>query len=413
MKTFTGFEYLLIDVANHFGHDKLTFEARLEWARGNLDQLEQMTDLAEEKPLYIKGVMAIRKAQAGIPTGHLVGFDAVCSGVQIMSALTGCKVGAWATGMVDPDVRSDAYGTCTQAMRAILGKDVGITRKQAKDAMMTAYYGSKLEPIKIFGEDTPELAAFYAAAHKTAPGAWSLLQDLLASWNPTALEHAWQLPDGFNAKVKVMVQKETRVEVDELDHATFTYVYYDNECVKKRPANAANVIHSIDAYVLRSIHRRCNYNRKVAENVDKLIQTELIKRSMGLDGFWTEVNEKVIYYCDQYNRTGIVDVVILPHLSPRDMGYLSKQHLQELAEVLTEMLEYQPFEVVTIHDEYKCHPNNMNVLRKQYINMLCALADSRLIEDILSQIHGGSGGKYVKQSEDLSKLIRHSNYALC
>ena len=55
----------------------------------------------------------------------------------------------------------------------------------------------------------------------------------------------------------------------------------------------------------------------------------------------------------------------------------------------------------------------MNVLRKQYVNMLCALADSRLIEDILSQLHGGSGGKYEKQSEDLSRLIRHSNYALC
>lgn len=412
MKTFTGFEYLLIDCANQFGHDKLTFEARLEWARGNLDKLEQMVDLADEKPLFIKIVMAIRKAQAGVPTGHLVGFDAVCSGVQIMSALTGCKVGAMATGMIDPNVRSDAYTACTQTMQALLGKAVSISRQQAKDAMMTAYYGSKAEPIKIFGEDTPELSAFYAAANKIAPGAWGLLQDLLASWRPFALEHKWQLPDGFNAKVKVMSQKETRVEVDELDHATFTYVYYENEGTKKGLSNAANVIHSVDAYVLRSIHRRCNYNREVIEGVSALIDAELIKRSMGIEG-WTEVNEKVIYYCDQYNRTNIVDVVIASHLSATDMGYLSKAHLQGLAEVINEMLEYQPFEVVTIHDEYKCHANNMNVLRKQYVNMMCALADSRLIEDILSQIHGGSGGKYRKESDDLSKFIKGSNYALC
>ena len=80
MLTFTGFEYLLIDCANHFGLDKLTFEARIGWGRTNLDQLESLTGEAESAYLYMKSVAAIRKAQKGIPTGHLVALDAVCSG---------------------------------------------------------------------------------------------------------------------------------------------------------------------------------------------------------------------------------------------------------------------------------------------------------------------------------------------
>ena len=80
MKTFTGFEYLLIDCANHFGLDKMLFEDRIQWARDNLDQLESLTGKAESAYLFMKTVAAIRKAQLKVPTGHLVALDAVCSG---------------------------------------------------------------------------------------------------------------------------------------------------------------------------------------------------------------------------------------------------------------------------------------------------------------------------------------------
>src|SRR5690606_35274979 len=108
MKTFTAFEYICIDIANQFGHDKLTFEERITWVLSHIDDLETLADVADAKtkPLYIKAVQALRKAQRGIPTGHLIGFDGVCSGVQIMSAITGCYEGAKATGLVDPNVRA-------------------------------------------------------------------------------------------------------------------------------------------------------------------------------------------------------------------------------------------------------------------------------------------------------------------
>lgn len=82
IQNFTGWEWLLIDAAGHFGLDKLTFDERIEWAEANLNDLEALLPQADKKtqPLYLKAVQAIRKAQNKVPTGHLVGVDAVCSG---------------------------------------------------------------------------------------------------------------------------------------------------------------------------------------------------------------------------------------------------------------------------------------------------------------------------------------------
>lgn len=417
MQLFTGFQYLLIDAANQFGLDKLLFEERIQWAMDNLANLEALADQADTKtkPLYVKAVQAIRKAQQGIPTGHLVGFDASCSGIQVMSALTGCYSGAHATGLVDPNVRADAYTAVTNAMNEVLGGvGVNVPRSKAKEATMTSFYGSKAKPIEIFGEGTPELAAFYAAATKVAPGAWGLLQDLLASWQPYALKHEWQLPDGYEAKVKVMNKVETRIEVDELDHATFTYQYYVNEGSEKGLSNAANVVHSVDAYVLRSIHRRCNYDKDVAQNAADWISTEL--RNRASDPNWQRgshdgMTKAVHYYEALYQRHQVADVVILPYLSAEQVRNLDTDHLEKLGSIVESMLSHEPFEVVTIHDEFKCHANNMNYLRMHYINIFCDIAEGTILDSVFTDLFGKSV-KYQKLSDNLSEHIAQSNYAL-
>lgn len=412
MTFYTGFQYLLIDAATQFGHDKLTFEERIAWATGALPVLEQLVSEAETKPLYMKAVQAIRKAQKGLPTGHLVGVDGTCSGIQMMSVLTGCEAGARATGLVDPNVRADAYSACTEAMNVILGGNLVVARADAKQALMTSFYGSKAEPKNLFGEDTPELAAFYQAAQVIAPGAWDLLQDLLASWQPYALEHRWVMPDGFDARVKVMRKVESRIEVDELDHATFTYEYYENQGQKSGLSNAANVTHSVDAYVLRSMHRRCNYDREIAEQAAQIIQIEMLERNLNRPRTVSMPKGKAGYYVAQYERSSIADVVIMPHLNRENIQQLSNQHLAALAGIINGMLQYKPFPLVTIHDEFKAHANNMNWVRWQYKEILAELADGYLLDDILSQIHGVPG-MFPKLSSTLGDKIRESAYGLC
>lgn len=414
MQTFSGYEYIMIDIANQFGHDKLLFEERIQWVHEHMDELEDLADEAETKPLYVKAVMALRKAQQGIPTGHLVGLDACCSGIQIMSALTGCIAGATATGMVNPNERADAYTYTTKVMNDILGGGVEVTRKEAKDALMTSFYGSKKTPQDIFGEDTPELNAFYQAAYQVAPGAWDLLQELLASWQPYALKHQWKLPDGYDAVVKVMDKINARIEVDELDHSTFTYEFYENKGMKKGLSNVANTVHSIDAYVLRCIHRRCNYDREQTERAYVALLTEQILREQEITSALAlkDSKTKLEYYLEQFHRTNMVDVVILPYIvDGKQTQYLPDDYLKRLLGIVEGMLEYQPFHVISVHDEFKCHANNCNHMRQQYINILAELAESNVLSDILSQILGVPG-TFPKLSTNLPELIRGSNYAL-
>ena len=420
MKTFTGWQYLLIDAANQFGHDKLAFEERIAWTNDNMHHLEELADDREfkERPLYLKAVMAIRSAQRNEPTGHLVGFDAVCSGMQIASALTGCVTGARATGLVDLDRRADAYTEVTAEMSNILGNVTQIARKKVKNAVMTALYASKKEPKKEFGEDTPELDAFWKALYAIAPGACDLLEDMIATWNPYALAHSWKLPDGFTAHVKVMEAVDHRIEVDELGHSTFEYRYMANIGTKRGVKNPANIIHSIDAYVLRSLLRRCNYDHEHFNRLEMLIVTTRLARKLGtskqrdIKRPCSPDMSVIDYYLEQYQRSSMADVVIVPHLDSDSIRFLSDDHLAALHEIIKTMLEHKSFEVIAVHDEFKCHPNNMNQLRNHYRTILAELADSDLLSDLISQIKGVEG-IFEKSSTNLSQLIRQSNYGLC
>ena len=414
MKTFTAFEWLLIDIGTQFGLDKEVFEKRLDWAKENIDSLEAIGDKLQwkEKPLYIKAVMALRKVQKGLPTGHMIGCDSTASGVQIMSAITGCHAGALATGLIDPEVRADVYTSSTSVMNETLhskGITVETERPKMKQAVMCSFYGSKLEPEMLFGKDTEELECFYQTMEKVAPGAWELRKDLLEAWQPYALSHEWKLPDGFEAKVKVMQQVTTaggnlpRIEIDELEHYQFGYTYYENKGSKKGLSLVANLVHSIDGYIVRTMHRMCNYDATVVRAAYAAICNAIGKPKSNPTG-------KVKYYIDQYERSSVADVVILPWIG--DGSALSDKHLEKLKVLCEQMLIYKPFPIVTIHDQFNCHAGNVDQMRFHYKETLADLADSEILSDLFGQIYGCKI-EYNKLSNDLGDKIRNSNYAIC
>jgi hypothetical protein len=415
MQTFTGYEYLLMDAANHFGMDKELFEPRIQWAQDNLADLESLVDKADCPALYTKAVMAIRKAQRGEPTGHRVGLDAVCSGMQIMSVLTGCVAGATATGLIDPNRRADAYTDLTSIMRRFIPGLPDSERGKIKNACMTSLYGSKAEPKKEFGDGTDELNAFYKSMYIMAPGACDLLSDLLDSWQPYALSHDWKLPDGFDAHVPTREVVEKRIEVAELGGTRFTYQYKENVGLEYDRKNAANMVHSVDVYLLRSLIRRCNYDRDIMEWASEYIEMVLLERSIDVpDAYCDETwcNETFRYLKERYEATNMPDVRILDHSREYEIRAMSTQHLQALAKIVNQMLEHKPFPVIAIHDEFTAHANNMNQLRAHYIEIMAGLADSTILDDIFQHLHGTTCN-YTKLSTNLADKIRISNYALC
>ena len=266
-------------------------------------------------------------------------------------------------------------------------------------------------PKIIFGENTKEFHAFYEAAQTLAPGAWQLLQDLLGSWKPFALSHEWIMPDGFEVKIKTMSKKDTRIEVDELDHATFTYEYYVNEGTQFGLANCANVTHSIDGYIVRSMQRRCNYDSHMITFAREIILAELVERYVEKRTVLTTIDDESTKYYKSYSINGIADIVVLPYLNEDNVKSMRTNYLSKLLDIITNMLAYKPFDLVTIHDSFGSSPNNVNWVRFQYKEILADLAESTILDDLLSQLYGVSGS-FDKLSKDVPKHIRNSNYSL-
>ncbi|WP_052209178.1 DNA-directed RNA polymerase [Acinetobacter sp. A47] len=413
MKTFTGIEYMAIDIANHFGLDKKPFEYRIQWVKDNLHQLEDLQDQVDEDPiLYAKAVMAFRRALNGEEVGHMPSLDAVCSGIQIMSAITGCQKGAYITGLIDPDQRMDAYKFITDTLNVILKQkgiqDINVARKDAKDAIMPCTYGSQAKPKEYFGEGQV-LEAFYMACHKEAKGTFELLQILRNTWQRGALAHTWQLPDGFVAQVKVMQKVETRVHIAEMFNYNMTIESKVNQGSDRGVSNVANVIHSIDAFLLRELIRRCNYNKNMTRKVYHIIKDYLLSNEKPQP----LTDEELKYYFNLANQHGIVSVVVIPHITSENVDQLHRGYLADLLALLEVMLSYEPFMVTTVHDAFCALPNNCNVLRHWYREILAELADSDVLEYIIKQVTHNKDYKFHKHSTNLSSKIRKSNYAIC
>ena len=401
MREFNPMQYMAIDIANHYGLDKCNYEDRIQWVKSNIDNLEDFTVTAEEPLLYSKAVHALREVQAGEPTNHAVAFDAVCSGLQIMSALMRCKSGCELTGLIDPENRIDAYTALTASLNARLGSTATYERKEVKQAIMTYLYGSTAKPLEVFGEEL--IDAFHGTIQENCTGAVELLHILLNSWNNTLDAHTWVLPDNHHAycPVTAMAKKRILVEEKSLDFSyTPTVIYEVQEAQERGLANAANVIHSIDAYILRSVIRRCNYDKSKLENFLDATYT------------YTEEEQANDWVTERYKATKIPCISFVEHIWSNGINHYPESLIGALQSIVSEVLTHKPFEVITIHDSFACHPNNMNVLRKQYNNVLADLSDSTILDDICSQLYQQEGKVQKCTDESISYLIRNSNYGL-
>jgi DNA-directed RNA polymerase len=249
MQTFNGIEYVKINIANCYGHDKMVWKDRIDWVDNHtIENLKSMAEDADSPMLYLKGLCALEDALEGIPSGMIMGLDATASGLQIMAALTGCEETASHVNLIDTGKRECIYQNIADHM--------GVERSLVKKPVMTTFYGSEKQPEVIFGENTPELKKYYDALEERLPGAMYCMETIQSCWDSTAYSYTWTLPDNHTVVMKVMDTVDKKIEVDELDHCTFTYRTSINKPQKKGLSLAANVIHSIDGYICRQMYKR-------------------------------------------------------------------------------------------------------------------------------------------------------------
>lgn len=410
MQKFTPIQYLKIDIANSFGHDKLKWNERIAW----FDQLEESgTNIAElipqakEPAMFYAGCKAYNDAINGVPSGYMISLDATSSGLQLLAALTGCRKSAELCNVVpfrfDAEAeaeRRDGYTVIYQMMLALINEESKIKRDEVKEAIMTSLYSSKAVPKRIFGEGAL-LDVFYSTMSDAAPGAWELNEAMLTFWNPEALSHDWVLPDNFHVKVKVM---DSMKETVHFLNQPFDVFHKVNQPMAEGRSLGANTIHSIDGMICREIGRRCDYNITQANTL-----YDLLSDGETIYGQNTETDDDklVVILWDHYQRTGYLSARIIDVLNADNLGHVDPAVVWELLESLPD----KPFKVLSVHDCFRCHPNYANDLRIQYARQLMLIAKSDLLSDLISQIIGRKV-EIGKLDPELWQDIMDTDYAL-
>jgi len=142
MQTFTALQYLKIDIANSYGHDKLTWNQRIAWFDENEDRMGELMPKAKEPAMFYAGCKAYIDAMSGTPSGYMISLDATSSGLQLLAALTGCRKSAELCNVV-PYVfgeeaeaqRRDGYTVIYQMMLALINEESKIKRDEVKEAI--------------------------------------------------------------------------------------------------------------------------------------------------------------------------------------------------------------------------------------------------------------------------------------
>lgn len=399
MQTLTAFEWLCVMVAESFDLDKKLFEERIQWVKDNLWDLPTLAKTVKQQ----KASLAIHSAIKTKKSNTWVMLDASCSGIQILSALTNCEVGARSTGLIG-EVVGDAYTLTTQAMNKRLDGQIELARPIVKNAVMTAVYGSKATPKEIFANIHLGYETFVDACLDVAPRAFQLMPVLVNSYNPHQTQ-TWVLPDGFVCHIRATEKVEKRLYIEELN-STVT-VGLEVEASKDYSVeNAANITHSIDAHVVRNMFRRCNYNVEQVEQAKLLLELDdLADPSADKPTAQQQGLINLAY------KTKFVDPVLLTCIDTRCIHLLDDWLKHKLLKLINTMLEHPSFQITTNHDAFGCLASNCNRMTFWYREILAELSESNLLNAVWQDL--GQAGQFTNTGKCIADDIRKSIYAIC
>ena len=244
-----GLKHLKIAVANAFGHDKLTFQERVEW----VDDHDEFDTTEADEPIFaFKYLQALQRALNGEPINTNVFLDATASGMQISAALSNCEHTARHVNMIDTD-RKDVYTEVMEGMNRLLDPKDHVDRAQIKKPVMTHYYNSEANPRESMNAN--QLEAFYRCLRNNFSGAEDVMASINECWTDQPY-YQWTLPDGHVARIRAKVTRWADLPFFD---GRFDYAYTSYEPSGNGRHLAPNIIHSIDGYIAREMVKRANF----------------------------------------------------------------------------------------------------------------------------------------------------------
>jgi hypothetical protein len=158
--------------------------------------------------------------------------------------------------------RADPYSLVAEHMLKLVpdtvvfaGMSFKEVRAYCKKPIMTAMYNSVAQPQEAFGEDTPELNAFYETLNHLFPGAMNVLEALNDRWDKQADYHTFKCIDGHVAYMPVINTIEGTLSVEGLE---LPYIYKEQGTSDVGTSLAPNFVHANDGYLVRFVVESAN-----------------------------------------------------------------------------------------------------------------------------------------------------------
>lgn len=407
--TARGSYWLDIDLANLLGQDKLTYGKRIKFIE-DVRAAQQIPDGAldpSELPLYIQAARAYEASQAGEAIGYTVSLDATASGPQIIAAMFCDKASGKWVNITGSDKREDLYTAVYDAfMSSFQGSGINITRKEfKKEVVMPSLYGSKRSPENFFSTDVfkplpytvEQLCAHYwNVLGKIIPGVSQYTAQMVKTWDlRNGGKQSWRLPDGF--QVEYYAEEEYWVD-QEVNGLQITFKYLDDDLSgSKHISNAANLTHSIDGYFVREMTRRCMRDSKALVQAKVLLQAA----TPSVDA--------------QDEPTGVISLELAYRIASGKVPASSvTEHDKAILISTIDKVRAMPyFEVLSVHDCFKVHPNYGDFLLQHYRDIMCDIARGRLFESLYHDLTGHSVTVRRGDVEEFCAGIQASEYLLC
>ncbi len=274
-----------IDIANNLDKDKLTFDERIKWVDDNWKMIPQIVEKGKSTKYKIQQIKRMYKAikmfEKGEQTNVMMHLDATNQALQLYAISTRDKVLGKITNLTSSEKREDAYEDFATELNKIFGKGF-FSRKMVKKPMMTRTYGKmnahlvalvekygrtvessleRLEEEKGMNEE--EYSEQYYGAEREIIGETAKTMDKIIELHKELNQekYYWEMPDGFKVtnRVKRKIKGKPKVyhpiEGKTMVRETNTEIHMFRKSIESR-ALAPNIIHSIDAYILRNIKSR-------------------------------------------------------------------------------------------------------------------------------------------------------------
>ena len=241
-----------------------------------------------------------------------------------------------------------------------------------KACVMQFTYGGNSYCVSHLGTDVHEFHRLYK---EHLPLVFTFRNACVAGWNDEAIAYSWSLPDGFQVNMEcskpiseIPDYCDTRIELEIAGKRHHIKPFWSiNTPLQKGELGTkgigANLIHSIDAYIMRELVRRCHGQ----------FRTDI--ESIKIGELKCSANAKAIY--DMWVQTKMVSLNILNELKKGDS--IPQEYYDAIKDVMLTLPEHS-FYIKPIHDEFCCRVEFRNEMVQVYNCLLVELYNSSYAE---------------------------------